>query len=323
MDSTDLVEDVSKKDVTAGWLTGFDVNSAQLKPPHRQWLRWAIVEPVKSNALLPTPRHNLVWVVGEASRTGPFRYNLQLSQRRAKSAARYLESQLSSASVPEQAAGQNWDIATLGAGEVPAVIKGARDDVEDALSRAVLVMHRQYDPEKQQGKPAPPKKIEQPEWKIPCCYAKQEIAYFTALQEAWSMALSHGFQDTGDGRTAKPPREWTIARLKVHGYTNDRAWELYEDGPFMGPFMRVRLEDVAGVTNRIGRLIKQAESWLEDCAPGHHPACVKSTINPKVNMSPLKKAEVEELYRREERLRQKRRLQPDYGTRAIPGQRVH
>jgi outer membrane protein OmpA-like peptidoglycan-associated protein len=134
-----LVDDSSNEHFNAGWLFGFDINRDRLKHAHMRWLDQAVVAPIKKMDAMWKRRMKCddslwkIWIVGAASRTGSAGYNQRLSKKRGASVEKYLKSKLRGVQVP-------WKTDIVASGESTAMYRGSKDEVENLLDRAVLVV---------------------------------------------------------------------------------------------------------------------------------------------------------------------------------------
>ena len=142
-----------------GWLRDFEIDSAALTKKHTTWLTAFVVMPMIASrirdAVAGSDAGPTVWtvrVIGGASRTAFFEHNLALSRRRAAAVETFLNERLANTDV-------ECRIQTLPLSELPAAILGARDDVEDMVHRAVLVMVHRHVP----GREDPPVPVRPPD----------------------------------------------------------------------------------------------------------------------------------------------------------------
>ena len=134
------VRDVTTGNHKAAWLLDYKVDSSALKPEHKEWLDRNVLRPIlaedarnrangKSSS---TGEHYTVWVVGSASRTGSYDYNLRLSERRARVVQRYLAEALEGATPVVT-------VRTHALSELRAALLGDKDETENMAHRAVYV----------------------------------------------------------------------------------------------------------------------------------------------------------------------------------------
>lgn len=134
------VSDVTIGNTKAAWLMDFKVDSTVLKAEHKEWLDRAIVQPllaedarnIAAGKQTSDGSHHTIWVIGSASRTGSYDYNLRLSSRRAAVVQTYLASVLQHVSVV-------FSIRTHALSELRAAYLGDKDETENMAHRAVYV----------------------------------------------------------------------------------------------------------------------------------------------------------------------------------------
>jgi len=161
------VNDVSTARSKSAWLLDFSIDSCALKQEHRNWLNLSIIRPLRaehdrlvaSNATSSDAREWIIWLIGNASRTGSFDYNQALSQRRAEAVRRYLHEALAGTNVV-------YTIETRGLSELRATLLGARDETEDMTHRAVYVVMEERDP----TLPPNPPVVKPPERAVPVSF---------------------------------------------------------------------------------------------------------------------------------------------------------
>ena len=173
------VKDVSFGDVTGGWLYGFDINHHELKEAHKDWLNARVVSPLAlyaaSNGFMRSinsPEWWHVWLVGAASRTGSYRHNLKLSERRANSIREFLRTRLG-------APGATWTMSVHPFSETPAAMLGRADEVENLFDRAVLVLMRKFKTAFIPDPPLPSIPSLKPELPMPVSF------YFASRRGSW------------------------------------------------------------------------------------------------------------------------------------------
>lgn len=119
-------------DVVSGRLMNFRVNSAALRPDHKQWLNDYVVPVLRNGGALT--------IVGHASRSGSASYNERLSLRRAQAVQKFLQ----------QRVGRPFRVRRMdGEGESAAAARGIRDGRELGYDRAVTLFSS--------PRPVPPK----------------------------------------------------------------------------------------------------------------------------------------------------------------------
>lgn len=208
---------MSVSDVTIGrdkaaWLLDFKIDSSVLKPDHREWLDRTIVQPLLAEHAGNEARgktssdghHYTIWVIGSASRTGSYEYNLGLSNRRAEVVRAYLAKALMDASLV-------ITIRTHALSELRAAYLGDKDETENMAHRAVYVSFMRHDPK------LPPK---QP----PITPPNEAIAvdfYFYAERAAWF--------------NVQKWRGEFYARYKHKGTMHHVAWFASASGLTVGP----------------------------------------------------------------------------------------
>lgn len=134
------VSDATVGTTKAAWLLDYRIDSSTLRPEHREWLDRTIVRPILAEDAGNAARgkmssdgeHITVWVVGSASRTGSYDYNLRLSSRRAEAVRAYLAAALQAVSVV-------FFIRTHALSELRAAVMGDKDETENMAHRAVYV----------------------------------------------------------------------------------------------------------------------------------------------------------------------------------------
>jgi hypothetical protein len=206
----------------AAYLYGFGVNRSELKDQHKQWLRAALVTPARASHFPGSSKRVDVWhiwLMGTASRTGKWKANMDLSQRRAKAVAAFVDAELGK--VPHRIH-TNWS------GETIAALKGQPNAYEDPLDRAAMIsIQRLAVPVFHL--PAPPSPVPRPSGvSVPCCYWKQVHDFLQAALDAWLYTLREAPRDKGDARYAQPDRTMFVAGLTTKGWSYERAFELYE-----------------------------------------------------------------------------------------------
>jgi hypothetical protein len=282
------VEEVGYGDLTAAWLFGFAVDSHELNTGHKDWLDRRVVLPVDLIDISLTQGEQVggeagdlmkIWVVGATSRTAAMSHNADLSMRRAEAVRAYLLAAMSDSMVP-------LAIDVYGWGELPAAIKGRRDDVENAFDRGVAVIMRSQPADI----PQPPPEIRPPRSQtglvIPCCYALAYGALALAAKDSWAYsgygggpraAGMRGYDPSGgmnDLRYAqeRPDEHVSIAILMGFGFSRKQANELYSsnNGWFnvtVGQYGRL-------LGPRIADGIAAAKRMLVGCLDDpKHPAC--------------------------------------------------
>lgn len=148
-----------------GRLFNFDVNKAELKKEHQEWLLKEVQTSLMTGAM---PRPATIGIIGMASRTYKAEYNLNLSKSRAESVLKFLRSLGSRVKF-------NVEI-DVGVGETAAAMAGQKDDVEDEYWRAVtLLIWRQSSP------PPPPNWTKRPLPPLPTTFVqRRSTAIFLA-----------------------------------------------------------------------------------------------------------------------------------------------
>lgn len=200
--------------------------------------------------------HWHVWLMGLTSKSGGFGDNLTLSRSRAQSVDVFLRNRVKQISQVHGLVRFKSDLTWIG--ETKAAISFARE--EDPSDRAVLIAFDLAGV----PNPAPPPKVLKPRKSnsVPCCFLRLEIAYLEAARDAWSSTTSLRRIDSGDPNTVKIDRDWFVAALKGKGYSNNRAWDLY----YNGPFTEASLNDAKRMTHIVGEVIAVAKSQFKDCS---------------------------------------------------------
>lgn len=153
------VNDVSFGRDKAAWLLDYKIDSSTLKADHRAWLDRNVVTPLRAEharhlatgATSSDAHEYTIFIIGSASRTGSYDYNLKLSKGRANVVAKYLAEALNDLTVV-------FSIRTNALSELRAAIMGDKDETENMTHRAVFVSMVRHEPEKppEQPKITPP-----------------------------------------------------------------------------------------------------------------------------------------------------------------------
>lgn len=246
------------------YLVGFRIDQSRLNAQHKAWCDAEIVGPALRHEASTPDRvvsADTCWQIslcGTASRTGNWAHNLALSRRRVEATADYLLERLGESSVVF-AIDRTW------VGELQAIVKGTPDETEDPLDRAVLISVRKVrtPPPKQQ--PLPPAPVLRPSWAptaAPCAYVRLNLDYLLIVKHAWSASMG-GFRDDGSAQTTSPDRDRMRSALKAKGWTDKRALELAESGPYT----RAPPGEAVGMSSVVGREIKRVREQLAHCTP--------------------------------------------------------
>lgn len=143
------VQDLVTKSHVWGWLFDFHVDGHTLKPDHKIWIDRHVVSRLKAQSGNVSWK---LWVVGSASRTASFEYNLSLGDKRAKAVQSYIAPKIAGSKSAAAMKLDSWS-------ETPAMVRGRADEVENAFDRAVLIVMQQVTP---QIKPPPPPPVPTP-----------------------------------------------------------------------------------------------------------------------------------------------------------------
>ncbi|GAB5374058.1 MAG: hypothetical protein AcusKO_05200 [Acuticoccus sp.] len=156
------ISDVTIGRTKAAWLLDFRIDSSVLKNEHKAWLDRTIVRPLlaehaanEASGKTSSDGHcYTIWVIGSASRTGSYDYNLRLSNRRAEVVRRYLAEKLTDATVVVS-------IRTHALSELRAAYMGDKDETENMAHRAVYVAFTRHDPKLPPAQPpiTPPNQV--------------------------------------------------------------------------------------------------------------------------------------------------------------------